>query len=369
MKLLINCTNKLGGGGAQVATSFIYECRDFTDNEYIVVLGKNDTNNNIVRSEFPKNFVFIDIGATHWLKLHSKLARIENEYTPDVVFTVFGPAYWRPKAKHLVGFAQGYYIYPESPFWAENSLSSNLKIWLKKKLHLSYFKNDSDALICETKDASDRLEKVLNCKNKKYYYVSNTCGSYFIEKNSCNNKLHTRNDNEFRLLTISKFYLHKNIHTIPKVIDKLLEIGEKNIRFVITIEPNIYNTIFDNKYKEYIINIGPILNRECPSLYDECDATYLPTTMECFTASYPESMIMNKPILTSDLPFAHTICEDAALYFNPKDYLDIAKNIVELKNNSNLRSKLIRNGLDVFAKLPTAKQRAEQYLKICKQLL
>ena len=55
-----------------------------------------------------------------------------------------------------------------------------------------------------------------------------------------------------------------------------------------------------------IINVGPIKSAECPSLYSECDIMFFSTLLECFSASYAEAMIMKKPIITTDMGFAHT---------------------------------------------------------------
>ncbi len=49
----------------------------------------------------------------------------------------------------------------------------------------------------------------------------------------------------------------------------------------------------------------------------------MPTLLECFSASYLEAMYMKKIIFTSDLPFAHTVCKDAAFYFAPHDVENI----------------------------------------------
>ena len=72
----------------------------------------------------------------------------------------------------------------------------------------------------------------------------------------------------------------------------------------------------------------------CPKLYNQADAMFLPTLLETFSASYPEAMKMERPILTSDLDFAKDICGDAALYFNPLDSYDIANKIKTINDRS-----------------------------------
>lgn len=114
-----------------------------------------------------------------------------------------------------------------------------------------------------------------------------------------------------------------------------------------------------------IFNAGPIPINECPSLYDECDFMFLPTLLECFSASYAEAMVMKKPILTSDLSFARTVCHDAAIYFNPMDPDEIADRIVSLADNPEKQRNIIREGERIALTFNTPYERADKFLKIC----
>ncbi|MGF1670524.1 MAG: glycosyltransferase, partial [Balneolaceae bacterium] len=99
------------------------------------------------------------------------------------------------------------------------------------------------------------------------------------------------------------------------------------------------------------------------------DALFMPTLLECFSASYAEAMAMEKPILTSDLGFARTVCEDAALYFNPVDAKDISEKIRDLVKNRPLQQQLAVNGKKRLSDFSDAEDRAIKYLEICKQLV
>ncbi len=126
--------------------------------------------------------------------------------------------------------------------------------------------------------------------------------------------------------------------------------------------------LFDDSHKKFIFNVGPVQVMECPSLYEECDFMFLPTLLECFSASYVEAMLMAKPILTSDLGFAHTVCDDAAVYFNPVDPDDIIDKIVYLMNTSKLRDVLVENGKKRLSAFNSPTGRAETFLSICKKM-
>jgi glycosyltransferase involved in cell wall biosynthesis len=96
---------------------------------------------------------------------------------------------------------------------------------------------------------------------------------------------------------------------------------------------------------------------------------FLPTLLECFSASYPEAMVMRKPILTSDLGFAQTVCEEAALYFDPLSAIEIVDQFERLMDSDKLKSDLIERGGQRVKTFNDAHQRAKAFLSICEGLV
>lgn len=91
---------------------------------------------------------------------------------------------------------------------------------------------------------------------------------------------------------------------------------------------------------------------------------FLPTVLECFSASYVEAMKMQKPILTSDLGFAKGICNDAALYFSPTSATDIAEKVYLLAHNQMLQKQLIKSGNKQLHNFNSPEQRVRMMLDI-----
>jgi glycosyltransferase involved in cell wall biosynthesis len=118
-----------------------------------------------------------------------------------------------------------------------------------------------------------------------------------------------------------------------------------------------------------VINLGPQKIEDCPELYIRSDALFLPTLLETYSANYPEAMIMNKPIITSNLDFAKDVCKDAALYFDPLAPQDIANKIIQLNEDIDLYEKLIENGQKRISELETSESRAIKYMNIFKSIL
>lgn len=370
MKIIINTTNLKEGGAIQVALSLINELKCFDDNKYFVFLSKA-VEKQIVVEGFANNFRFssFDYPSRFTLTGNVKvLDKAAKEIKPDCVFSVFGPTYWTPKFPHVMGFAQGLYLYGELPYFKVRSLKTKIRWTLLKYYHRFLLKKNADFYIVETEDVKKRLLKFLNLTDEKISVVSNTCSSSFFETTNNSPKyLPATKKNEFRLLTISAYYEHKNIG-IFKDVSQLLQKEKIQYIFIVTLSESAYKQNFAG-FEKSIINVGPIANRDCPSLYSECDAMILPTLVECFSASYPEAMVMGKPILTSDYSFSRTICGNAAIYFDPFDPSDIASNIIRLSNDSDLYANLVQNGLNNVNGFETAKTRCEKYLKICKELI
>ena len=153
---------------------------------------------------------------------------------------------------------------------------------------------------------------------------------------------------------------------INDITKRLVERNVQDIRFIVTLDDFNYDRLFKNN--QYVINVGYTKPQDCPSLYANSDAMFLPTLAECFSASYPEAMKMQVPIITSDLPFAHSICKNAAIYVNPFDADEICDKIITLKDSESLKKQLI-NFMNIrFADFPNASERCKNYLTICNEL-
>lgn len=372
MKFLINTATTFKGGSIQVARSFLEECREIENHKFYVILGTSLAKV-IEKDSFPGNFCFYEIGfrpATRIFSLGSAnrfLRDIEAKVNPDAVFTTSGPAYWRPSAPHLVGFNVPHCVYADSPYWSILPLRRKLQWRVKRMVLRFFFRHDADAYVVQTDDINQRLRTLLG--TVKVYTVSNTCSSWYINPPPVRAaKLPPRSGKEFRFLTLSAWYPHKNLGVIPAVLDALPITVQKLVRFVLTLPKEDFIANFSDKSDCRIINIGPVSNEEGPALYRECDAMFLPTLMECFSASYVEAMAMARPILTSDLGFARTVCADAAHYFDPMNPADIAARIIELVSSKRISDELVEKGCARLETFGTARERAKQYIHLCEQL-
>ena len=367
MKIIINTAHQVFGGAIQVALSFIYECRNFPEHEYRVWVGQG-VGNSLKKNEFPSNFFFydFDFGPINFKtikKIQVTLAPIEAAIRPDVMIATSGPTYYHSKAPQLIGFNLPLILYPESPYLKDLPLKKKIKFFIRNQFHIHYYRRDATAYFAQTEDVNQRVRKTL--KTDHVHTVTNTYHSFFLKKDKEFNFLPRKADNEFRFLTVTAYYPHKNLELIPAIAKILEARGINHFRFVLTLKPEEFQQYI--KTHPLIINLGPVKPEACPSLYQECDGMFLPTLAECFSASYPEAMVMEKPIITTDLGFARSICGEAALYFKPKNAQDAADKFIELVQNPALIKELVNKGKKQLSKFDNARERARKYLEICEQ--
>ena len=370
MRLLINTSSAAQGGSVQVAISFLRECCSFSEHSYGVIVGPGLAGLLKV-DEFPVNFKFYFVNERPSQRLFAAVrghifSHIEKDFSPDCVFTTSGPSYWKSGCPHLIGYNLPHYVYRDSPYFKIISRFERIAWWARGMVIRYFYRRDANALVVQTDDVNERARKYLGIED--VLTVSNTCGAQYFKTTPHVDFLPERVEGEVRLLCLSAYYDHKNLGIINSIISELKKIGIYSVRFVLTMRDDELENNFNTKSRSMIYNVGRLSPLNAPHLYEEVDCMFLPTLLECFSASYAEAMAMKVPILTSDLSFARTVCGDAALYFDPLDPVCIAKKIGALIRSKAMRQELISAGQVRVTQFNSAQQRALAYLAKCMSL-
>ena len=368
MKILVNTSNLNKGGALQVANSFLFEIKNLTDIEFHVVLSES-LDKDIDKDAYSNNFKFY----TYTLKpsilkaIFGKdkfLDSLINKINPEKVLSIFGPSYWITKKPHLIGYAIPHYIYGESPFFKKYPLADLIKLKFRKMIKIYNLRKKNHYFWVETYDVRKRLSELLTIDINKIRVMSNTFHPIFNDF-TYKESILSKKPKLFTFLTVSAYYPHKNLDILNNIVP-ILRDKKVKCRFLLTIDNKSFEKFKDNQ--DYIENIGPLKIDQCPEIYSKSNALFLPTLLECFSASYPESMKMKLPILTSNLSFAKDICQDSALYFDPKNPRDIADKICFFLKNTELQSMLVKNGFERLKEFDTSKDRAVKIIKFLKDI-
>lgn len=367
MKILINASNLKQGGALQVTDSICHQLWRYPNHYFVVVLSSkfdmqdiSSTDNVIVyQYDIKNNLPTLLLGRDRFLDSLVKDKGI------DVVFTVFGPSRWNPRCAHLSGFALSFLVMPESPYYLRMGKKDLLKAKCKNLLWRFFLQRSTHHFYTENEMISQRLARCI--KGCNTYTVTNYYNQVF---DSPENQV-WKNLPEFTgktFLTIANHYPHKNLEiAIPIAKYLTTRYPDFKFRFVFTIEASEFPKI-DESLQDCFLFIGMVRIEECPSLYQQCDVSFQPSLLECFTATYPESMRMGIPIVTTDLKFAHGLCGDAALYYDALSADDAAEKLWRASSEERVIESLREKGFRQLLEYDNYEERTRKLIEICVSL-
>lgn len=368
MNILINSSNLKGGGGAQVADSICNKLNCFPEHYFIVVLS-NYMNSTADRIKHFKNLEIVRYDIKNNLQTLLKgrdtfLDNIVETKHIDCVLTIFGPSRWNPKVPHLSGFAMSQLVLTDSPYFKVMSLVKKLQTKIKFAVINKAFIRSTKYFYTENKYISTLLKK--KWMDSKIYTVTNYYNQIFDHPDLWK-ELILPQFSGTTILTIGTYYPHKNLQIAIKIARILKrKYPDFKFRFVFTIDSSSMD--IPEQIKEHFILLGKVDISQCPSLYKQSDIAFQPTLLECFTATYPEAMRMNVPIITTDLEFAKGLCREAALYYSPLNASEAAELIYLVAHDTTLKNDLITKGESELKKFDNYDQRVTKLINLCKEI-
>ena len=347
MRILVNASKEKAGGGIQVSDSICQCLNRYPQHDFVVVVSEQMHHTYECIKDFPNveayEHTYRDSPYRLLTGRYLFFDKLVEEKKVDAVLTVFGPCRWTPRVPHLCGFAMAQILLKDSPYFVRMSWIQRLRVNLRFACISRIFRRSTRIFYSENPEISKRVEK--KYKGCKCYTVTN----YYNQVFDFPQRWHYHGLPPFdgvSLLIVSTCYPHKNLEITIDIARYLREVHpEFKFRFVMTVDRSCFPQLEDDLLSCFCF-IGKVDVSECPSLYEQCDIEFQPTLIECFTATYPEAMRMNLPIVTTDLPFARGLCGEAAAYFSPLDSVDAAKKIYHVAMNKDVADSLIKKGTE-----------------------
>jgi glycosyltransferase involved in cell wall biosynthesis len=122
-------------------------------------------------------------------------------------------------------------------------------------------------------------------------------------------------------------YPHKN-HQILAAMNRARPSANILEKIVVTLKPNDFHAL---QAVDWLANVGHLNAEACLQQYHMTDGLFFPSLLESSPMPLVEAMTLGLPIVCADLPYAHWICEDEAIYFDPENPADAWRAIAELK--------------------------------------
>lgn len=362
MKALFNCSTNFVGGGVQNTTNFIIQSINDKNVEWYYAVSS-------VVFEQLKNFN-LEVENIHIFeqsparskKERKRLLEIEKSITPDVIYTMSGPAYVKFKNIHLLGFSDANLIVKNE--WDRTFFEKTKDFLLG--LYKMYFFRKADYWIFQTEVSRKDFIKKTCVSEDKTFVVLNSCGKHYY--NLVLNKT-CESTKVLKILVPSADFSSKNLKIIPYVAKELKQRIKsrkinKIVKFVFTLPFNSNgwnNIVIKSKeldVENMIINHGPFSVAEGPDLYKNSFLVFFPTLLETFSGVFVESMATGTILIVSDRAFSRDICKNAAIYFDPKSVksgVDAIIKVIEM--NKQEKDELKNKGFNQIKTLPDAQQR------------
>lgn len=207
----------------------------------------------------------------------------------------------------------------------------------------------------------DDIAKTLNVPNDKIAVTVEGCDSSIV-KGEVSEKVNEVTKSPY-FLYVGNAYPHKNLERLIEGFEKLNSNKEKLV--LVGKEDFFYKRLRKKKYSN-IIFLHDVTDAELFYLYSNSIAAVSASLMEGFGLLPLEAIGSGTIPLVSDIPAFREVCEDKAIYFDPKDSGDIAKKLELVSGlNKEDREKIIKKGQELLKRF-SWKKMAEETLKIYK---
>ncbi|MER9670161.1 glycosyltransferase [Mesorhizobium sp. M0203] len=362
MRIFVDATPLSTGGGVQVTIALLLNLQTSHNIAWQALLPEEIQTSlpSALRSDERVSFL-PKSSIKNKISLMFKLPNIEKTIAPDVVFTVFGPAYFSAKAPHLVGFALPNLVYRDIGLGGPSFASRLIDVWRRFSLRRATH------LIVETETVKERLALQVGIARDRISVVGNSVNPILRRREKMVDPTRT-----FRFLVPSAYYRHKNLEIVP-LVAKCLTDMRPSFDFEITLTLDrqsaqwlrIRALAAELGVQDRVTTLGHVNIASLSEAYSAASAIFLPTLIEVSTAVYPESFFFRRPLVTSDRDFARELCGDAALFVDPLDAEDMAVELLRLASDTDLMTALVEAGArQLDAKFPTTTEKFQMQLNV-----
>ncbi len=218
-----------------------------------------------------------------------------------------------------------------------------------KKMFLQKILNSAWKMVVSTRDYVNLISKKYSIPKTKIYKIPN--GVDLEHFRSVSTRLHS----PVRLLSVGRLSKPKNVPLLIRSFKLVMENNHPDMELHIVGKGEEKNKIFDLIKKEELekkVTLhGALLGKDLYDIYSYSDIFVLASECESFPLVLVEAMASGLPIVVSDITSVKNIVKNNAtgLLVKPTPE-NFAGAVEKLLGNSQLRKKLIKNGLEEVKK-------------------
>lgn len=340
----------------------LVELPDFKKYKFTLIIYKNLENE--IKKDLGDNFNYVTTNIQHYsLKEQLLLPFLIYKLKPDLVhFTHFNkPIFYLKKSvvtihdliKH---FSKG------KDTTTKNQFLYQIKYFFY--LILTRITISQNQIIVPSNYWRDFLIKKYHLKNSRVITTYEAVDPFFLA--NAKNETIIKNPQNYLVYT-GNLYPHKNIIVVLKAIQELPNIKLKIICARDFFSEKLSKQINHLHLKKQVEFLGYLDDQQFKKVYKNAIALIHPSLMEGFSLTGLEAMALNCPVISSNSSCLPEIYGNSVLYFDPNNSNELVQKINQLKNNLELRQKLINLGHQQIKKYSwnkTAKETMAVYEKL-----
>lgn len=331
-----------------------------TKNDYVIFTTKE--NESEIKNVVGKNFTIISFDARHHtLREQIEFPKVLKKENLDLIhFPYFSvPIFYRkPFVVTIHDLIYHHYATGEAstlPYWLFGFKMLSYRVVISTAI------NKSKKIITVSEFAKKDIIKLMHIDPEKIKVIYESADDFKKQNIQKTNK-----ENYF--LYVGNIFPHKNSEVLVKA---FLDFSKgKNIKLIFVGKDDVFYRKFKHKYlkeieKGKIEVLDKVDDEKLYNLYRNAVALVRPSLMEGFSLPPLEAIESEAPVLVSDIPVHREILGDAAIYFNPKDEMDLVSKMDYVLNlTTKQRELVLRKGkekLKNFSWESTARKTLQVY--------
>jgi glycosyltransferase involved in cell wall biosynthesis len=366
-RVLINFGSLKRGGGYNVALNFLsaFDSARFRHLEFFWVCVQGTEIEKILASREEDVYLVSPNPLIRIIQESTVVSKWIRKNRIEVIYTYFGYGCFTTRVPQVVGTAVSNVFFPEVNFWVHYHGLDLLRKNLIDRYRLWGLRRAS-GIIFENSAMEARAADVV-CSNVRTITVLPSIDIAANKGEEWHPKVASGIISGFVGLFLCGWQLNKGVMLIPDILADARDRGF-DLKIILTapeddgrLHKSFMRRINELNVTDRVFMVGPVRKRQLASLYDKVCFVFLLSKLESFSNNIIEAWAYSKPLVVADEPWAHSLCDDAALYVNRENVTAIVVSLMRLVQ-TDVRGRIVESGLEQLGKFPSQSERVEAEL-------